>query len=116
MPQNKEPKQLLDKFEKQKRKLLSVGVFRKGTISKRWMPCGNPSCKCHSDKQKRHGPYYWWTTKVKGKTKAIFVRKESLDEAKSYLKNYKELKKIIFELSQLSERIVQNKLRIRKNP
>lgn len=103
-----------DGFEKKKRKLLSVGLFHKGTISKRWIPCGKPSCKCHTDKKKRHGPYYWWTTKVKGKTKAIYVREESLVEAKSYIKNYQELKSIIFELSQLSERIIRKKLKIRK--
>ena len=115
MKQHNQLKQLQDEFEKKKQELLSVDVFRKGTISKRWMPCGKPSCPCHTDKQKRHGPYYWWTTKVSGKTKAIFVRRESLDDAKFYLQNYKDLKRIIFELSQLSEQIVKIKLKNSKN-
>jgi len=74
------------------------------------MTCGNPSCKCKTDKQKRHGPYYWWTTKENAKTKAILVPNGFLPEAKSYLINNRILKKKITRLSQLSERIIRKKL------
>ena len=30
--------------------------------------CGKPSCACHRDERRRHGPYTYWTTKVAGKT------------------------------------------------
>jgi len=113
MPQ-KELKRLLQRFEKEKEELLSIRIFRKGSITKRWMTCGNPICKCKIDKAKRHGPYYWWTTKQKGRTQAIIVPKEFLSEAKIYLKNYKQLKMQINVLSQLSERIIRKKLKFAK--
>lgn len=114
MPQEKQLKRLLQKFEKQKEELLSIEVFRKGSITKRWMTCGNPICKCKIDKAKRHGPYYWWTTKENGHTQAIIVPKDFLSEARTYLKNYKKLKMQVNALSQLSERIIRKKLEFAK--
>jgi len=111
------PKQinrLLQKFGKEKESLLSVGVFRKGSITERWMTCGNPICKCKTDTAKRHGPYYWWTTKEKGRTQAIIVPKKFLSEARTYLKNYQQLKTQINALSQLSEQIIRKKLEFLK--
>jgi hypothetical protein len=32
------------------------------------MKCGQPTCACHRDASQRHGPYFEWTYKVKGKT------------------------------------------------
>jgi hypothetical protein len=32
------------------------------------MKCGQPQCACHRDPAKRHGPYFEWTYKAKGKT------------------------------------------------
>lgn len=110
----KQLNRLLQKFEKEKKNLLSIGVFRKGSITKRWMTCGNPICKCKIDKSKRHGPYYWWTTKENGHTQAIIVPKEFLSEARIYLKNYKQLKMQIKVVSQLSEQIIRKKLELAK--
>ncbi len=110
----KQLNRLLQKFEKEKENLLSIGVFRKGSITERWMTCGNPICKCKTDITKQHGPYYWWTTKERGRTQAIIVPKEFLSEARIYLKNYKQLKMQINAVSQLSEQIVRKKLEFAK--
>ena len=32
------------------------------------MKCGQQRCACHQDPAKRHGPYFEWTYKEKGKT------------------------------------------------
>lgn len=107
-------KRLAVDFEKEKIRLTETGVFWKGSLTKRWMTCGNPACRCKTRKNGRHGPYYWWTTKEKGRTKAILIPKEFLAEAKSYLKNAEELKKKIRRLSQLSSAIVEIKLKFSK--
>jgi DNA repair exonuclease SbcCD ATPase subunit len=112
MSQEKQLKQLLERFEKKKAELSSIGVFRKGSITKRWTTCGNPRCQCHSDDSRRHGPYYWWTTKEKGRTQAIFVPKEFLSEARTCLKNYKQLQRQLKTLSEVSERIIRKKLEL----
>jgi len=115
MVQEKQLAGMEKQFEIQKKKLLATELFWKGSITKRWMTCGNPGCKCKTDRKQRHGPYYWWTTKKKGCTQAVLIPKQSLDEAKKYLKNYKEFYLRIQALSQLSEEIIRKKLKSAKN-
>ena len=107
-------KQLSVDFEKERIRLAETGVFWRGSLAKRWMTCGNPACRCQTRKNGRHGPYYWWTTKENGRTKAILIPKQFLAEAKSYLKNAEELKKKIRRLSRLSSEIVEIKLEFSK--
>jgi hypothetical protein len=70
MPARKTP--LLDaqeqRFRQARQELLQLDYFLKGTVLKRMMKCGRPQCACHRDPAKRHGPYFEWTYKVKGKT------------------------------------------------
>ena len=107
-------KQLSADFEKEKSRLSETGVFWKGSLAKRWVTCGNPACRCKTHENERHGPYYWWTTKEEGRTKAILIPEEFLAEAKSYLKNAGELKKKIRRLLHLSCEIVEIKLKFSK--
>ena len=51
-----------------KREFEQVSYFCKGTVLKRMMKCGQQRCACHQDPAKRHGPYFEWTYKEKGKT------------------------------------------------
>lgn len=110
MQKEKQLKLLAREFEKEKQRLQKTEVFWKGSITKRCVTCGNPACGCKTDKTKRHGPYYWWTTKEAGRTKAILIPEEFLDDAEFYLKNARELKRKIHRLSQLSFEIVEIKL------
>lgn len=100
-----------EEFEREKKKILDIGVFRKGSITKRWQACGNPKCKCKTDKKYYHGPYYWWTTKEKGKTKAILVPQEMLDDAYEYIEQSRQLKNKIKILSRLSDKIIRNRIK-----
>ncbi len=117
MTRQKDIERLEEQFEKQKKNLLSTDIFWKGSITKRWMTCGNSNCRCNTDKKHRHGPYYYWTTKKKGRSEAVLLPKESVAEAKIYLQNYKELNRNLKALFQLSEKIIRKKLKPqRKTP
>ena|SRR5438445_7349276 len=56
------------RFRHARQGLHQLGYFLKGTVLKRMMKCGHPNCACHRDASHRHGPYFEWTYKVKGKT------------------------------------------------
>src|SRR5436305_15348919 len=56
------------RFAQARQELLPLGYFLKGTVLKRMMKCGHPNCACQRDASHRHGPYFEWTYKVKGKT------------------------------------------------
>jgi hypothetical protein len=73
MPARKSPRPALlgapdQRFRQARQELHQLDYFLKGTVLKRMMKCGQPQCACHRDPSQRHGPYFEWTYKVKGKT------------------------------------------------
>ena len=56
------------RFAELKQEFQRLEFFCKGTVLARRMKCGQPSCACHADPAKRHGPYWEWTYKVQTKT------------------------------------------------
>lgn len=52
----------------------------------RYLPCGTEGCACHKDRQARHGPYYQWTRKVRGKTVAVWVPREVAEVCRRWMK------------------------------
>lgn len=65
MPAGNSPAQ---RFADLRQELQELEYFCKGTVLARKMKCGQPSCACHTDPAKRHGPYWEWTYKARGKT------------------------------------------------
>jgi len=102
---------LKEKFDRIKDEICSISYLKKGSILKCYQTCGNPGCRCHKDKKYRHGPYWWWSTKVNGRTRSILVPEGMLSEVRSYIDNYKLLKSKIGEMEEVSEKII--KLRIK---
>ncbi len=54
--------------------LAQSGDMRRGSITEVYRRCGKPSCWCQQGGQVAHGPFYAFTTKVKGKTKTLQLR------------------------------------------
>ena len=47
--------------------------MRRGSLTERYMKCGQKSCRCHDDAQARHGPYYSLTRAEGGRTQSRYV-------------------------------------------
>lgn len=71
------------RYDRLQRRLASIGYMAAGTITVSRLPCGNPDCRCRRGARFRHGPYYYWTTKVGGKTVSKLLKP---DEARLYLR------------------------------
>lgn len=56
------------RFEELKKQILELGFVRPGSLVRRYMPCGNPSCRCMGSPPRLHGPYYQWSYKIAGKS------------------------------------------------
>ena len=55
-------------------KLLKSGSILEGSLITRHISCGNPNCRCSSGKKSDlHGPYYYLSKKIRGKTKLIYL-------------------------------------------
>jgi len=71
------------------------------------MPCGKPSCRCATDVTKRHGPYYEWTRKLKGKTVTVRLTAEQARRYEDWIQNRRKLKKILMRMQTVSIQAAQ---------
>ena len=53
-----------------------------GGLSSTTRTCGKPSCPCHSDPARRHGPNLYFTWRDNGKGHALYVPAEHAGEAR----------------------------------
>src|SRR6266436_2168838 len=74
--------------------LARIGFICPGSLTKRYMPCGNTSCRCAAGPRAHHGPYYEWTRKVKGKTRTVRLTAELARLYQEWIQNDRKLKKI----------------------
>ncbi len=89
-----------------KRELEQISYFCKGTVLKRMMKCGQQRCACHQDPAKRHGPYFEWTYKEKGKTVNRRLRPEEVPFFEAAIQQYRTLQSILKQMEQVSRNAV----------
>ena len=89
-----------------KRELEQVSYFCKGSVLKRMMKCGQRRCACHQDPAKRHGPYFEWTYKVRGKTVNVRLRPEEASVYKAATEQYRKLRSLLARMERLSRNAV----------
>ena len=71
------------------------------------MKCGKAACACHSDPDKRHGPYFELTYKANGKTINVKLAKEAAPLYKAAALQYRKLKTLLTRLEKLSQIILR---------
>jgi hypothetical protein len=94
------------------RSLSSFGYIFPGSVATRFMPCGKPSCRCATDSNKRHGPYYEWTRKVAGKTVSARLTAEQARLYKGWIGNRRQLKKILTRMQTISVQVAEARLAV----
>ena len=82
-------------YERLRRELAMVGYVWSGTVLRRFLSCGRQECRCRKDLQSRHGPYYYWTRKVKGKTISHLLSPAEGELYKAWVANRQRLHKTI---------------------
>jgi hypothetical protein len=61
-------------------RLMKPTVMRVGSVVKQYMFCGKASCGCHQDPKKKHGPYYYLSYKVGGRSRYKYLGKAASSE------------------------------------
>jgi hypothetical protein len=101
MPWRKAPRAALPTAHQQRfrqalqKELQQLDCFLKGTVLKRMMKCGRPQCACHRDPAKRHGPYFEWTYKVKGKTVNVKLSAQAAPLYQAATKQHRKVKIVL---------------------
>lgn len=83
------------------RAIASIGPVLPGTLLERSMRCRSAGCHCHSDPPQLHGPYFFWTRKVAGKTVSQVLSAEQAAEYRAWIENEHKLRDLVHELEQL---------------
>lgn len=86
------------------KKLADVGPFVQGSFCTRNVKCGKPGCRCARGEPHKACVL---TKKVRGKTKTTHVPRDLHDEVKTWANQYKRLKALMKEISDLSEQIIR---------
>jgi len=66
-----------------------------GTLSTRTKVCGKPTCRCATDPEARHGPYYEWTRRVEGRYRHSVVSPRQAELLERAIANYKEIQRLL---------------------
>ena len=94
------------------RKLGESGIFISGSFVRTGRKCGNPSCRCASGGEKH--PCCLLTSKVKGKTKAVYVPVDMQDEVSRWVEEYRKIKQLLKEIDRMCERIIKQHVSVRR--
>jgi len=84
--------------------LTEIGYIWPGTVQKQMLTCGKSNCSCHRDLEARHGPYWYWTSKRKGKTVSKKLTPEEAEIISEWIENRRRIERILKEMAQLSAR------------
>jgi Family of unknown function (DUF6788) len=95
--------------------LARIGFVWPGTVQQQMLTCGKPQCACHKDPEARHGPYYYWTSKKKGKTVSKKLSREEAEILESWIKNRRTIDATIKRMMKESEHALGLTLRTESN-
>ena len=66
-----------------------------GTIHTRTKVCGKPNCRCATDPESRHGPYYEWSRLEKGRLVHSVVSADEARLLQRAIDNYRKIRQLL---------------------
>lgn len=87
--------------------LANVGLISAGSITRRYTQCGTPTCRCHADPPRKHGPYYQWTAKVTGKTVTKRLTETEARLYQEWIDNDRELRSLIANMRKIAAKATE---------
>jgi hypothetical protein len=79
------------------------------------LPCKNQKCACITTGKPQHGPYPYWTTKVKQKTVTKLLTPEEADLYEKWIENRRLLESTVKQMNDLSKKAAKLMINDRKH-
>ena len=102
-----------ERLQERKRRVVaglpSVGEVVRGTFIRVYLECMRPECACHTDKKRRHGPYYRISYGQGRRVHHIYVPLAWKEKAREWTENYRRVWKGIEKVSALNIRLMKGK-------
>lgn len=77
-----------------------------GSLAKIARKCGRENCRCADDPSARHTAHLL-TSKVRGKTKSVYVPVELVEDVGNWVKERKKIKRLLKEIDELGEQLIR---------
>jgi hypothetical protein len=77
-----------------------------GSLAKIARKCGRENCRCSDDPSARHTAHLL-TSKVRGKTKSVYVPVELVEEVDGWAKERKKIKRLLKGIDELAEQLIR---------
>ncbi|MBC8359175.1 MAG: hypothetical protein H8E54_09570 [Candidatus Aminicenantes bacterium] len=77
----------------------------RGSVLTYFLPCGKKGCRCKSDKDSLHGPYYYISVSEKGKTKMYLLGRKR-KEAVYAVARYNDMMKKLYRICEINLRLL----------
>lgn len=87
-----------------KARVRDVGFICVGSVVERFMPCGKPTCRCATDPDYRHGPYYQLSWKEEGRTVSRRLSPEHARLYQEWVANRRELESLVKQMQAVSQK------------
>jgi hypothetical protein len=95
-------------------RLAAIAV--QGGLSQTTRTCGNPSCACHKDAARRHGPHLYLTFRSRdGRSSSLYVPREQEPQVRKAVQAWAQLWETIVEISHRNREQMGRAMRRRKN-
>lgn len=98
-------------YEALKARIQDIGFICTGTLVERWMVCGKPNCRCHTNPEQRHGPYYQLSWKERGVTVSRRLPPEHAQLYQEWIANRQQLDALLSQMYQVSGKAGHHLLR-----
>jgi hypothetical protein len=86
-----------------------------GGLSETTRTCGNPSCACHKDAARRHGPHLYLTFRSRdGRSSSLYVPREQEPRVRKAVQAWAKLWETIVEISHRNREQMGRAMRRRK--
>lgn len=82
--------------------LAGVGFATRGSVVAATSTCGQPTCRCHTDPTRRHGPYWQWTRAVAGKTRTRRLSEVEAERFLEWVTNRRRIEAILKEMEKIA--------------
>jgi hypothetical protein len=89
------PSTFLEQLARLRAELQELDIVLRGSITERFMRCGTRGCRCQADPPQLHGPYYQWTTKVRGKTQTVRLKPEQVADFERWVAQGRRLEQLV---------------------
>jgi hypothetical protein len=96
--------------------LAGVALVCSGTLSERTMTCGKANCRCATDPQARHGPYYEWTWREGGKLRHKLIPPEKVALLREAIQHRRTVQELLTQWERESAPIIFQQLSRKSKP